>query len=429
MKKLILSELLLLFLATTFMTDALPPGWYQQNLPVNDQINDLFFIDSLNGWVVTNGDYNINDTSYVMHTTDGGNNWVVQEKNRENLTSIQFTDANTGYAAGGLNGTVAVTLYKTTNGGNNWLSLNNISGAVLEDIFFVNANTGWACDRTSGLGGLYRTTNGGLSWVQQLGASYTPYRMYFLNNDTGWFISNDNNLYKTINSGQNWTLPYSFGSENLVDIFFTNSLTGWIHGGPTGIYKSTNGGSNWDTVSNSLGYGQGKIFFKDAQHGWIGRSFSKILATTDGNTWGYQNSPSFQNISIQFVDTNKGWAGGSQLVHTTDGGGPITYVGIKSSTTFVTSFDLKQNYPNPFNPSTTIDFEVQKPSRISLKIFSIDGREVDELLDYEKFSAGYYYVDFNADDLSSGVYLYQMTGWTEDKKEIFIDTKKMILLK
>ena len=68
---------MLLFLANTFRSDN-PPGWYVQQLPVNDLVNDIFFLDSLNGWLVTNGRFNENDTSYIMRTTNGGDNWTIQ---------------------------------------------------------------------------------------------------------------------------------------------------------------------------------------------------------------------------------------------------------------------------------------------------------------------------------------------------------------
>ncbi|MCI0450132.1 MAG: hypothetical protein L0Y79_10190, partial [Chlorobi bacterium] len=57
MKRLLFFELLVLFLATTFESDS-PPGWFQQTLPVSDVINDIFFLDSLTGWVVTQGGNN-----------------------------------------------------------------------------------------------------------------------------------------------------------------------------------------------------------------------------------------------------------------------------------------------------------------------------------------------------------------------------------
>lgn len=75
MKKLIISELLLLFLATTFMTDSPPPGWYQQSINIgNRQITDIFFLDSLTGWVVTNGGSTGTDSALCLKTTNGGNN-------------------------------------------------------------------------------------------------------------------------------------------------------------------------------------------------------------------------------------------------------------------------------------------------------------------------------------------------------------------
>ena len=78
MKKLILLELAFLFLATTFSSNPPPPGWYQQTLPVNDFVNDIFFLDSLNGWVVT-------PNGYIMNTQNGGNNWTIQKDSAGNL--------------------------------------------------------------------------------------------------------------------------------------------------------------------------------------------------------------------------------------------------------------------------------------------------------------------------------------------------------
>jgi hypothetical protein len=293
----------------------------------------------------------------------------------------------------------------------------------------MNNDTGWYCD-PSGFGGIFKTTNGGVNWFQQMSANNFPKKLFFINKDAGWAGSDDWKLYRTTNSGQNWNLQYT--SNGAVEsIFFLNSLKGWIRGGTgNGVAYTTDGGLNWmNAQGDPAGY---DLKFVNDSIGYSGMIDFKIMKSTNGGrNWGYQNSPIISNLSISMLraDTAHGWGGGIGFIKTADGGGPITYTGIKSSSTFATAFDLKQNYPNPFNPSTTIEFEVQKPSRISLKVFSIDGREVDELLDYEKFTEGYYYVDFNAGNLASGVYLYQITGWTEDKKEIFIDTKKMILVK
>jgi hypothetical protein len=86
------------------------------------------------------------------------------------------------------------------------------------------------------------------------------------------------------------------------------------------------------------------------------------------------------------------------------------------------SFSLEQNYPNPFNPSTTIKFTISDFGFTTLKIYDVLGNEVVTLVDEYK-TAGSYEVEWNAKELPSGVYFYQL------KTEGFIETKKMILLK
>jgi hypothetical protein len=86
------------------------------------------------------------------------------------------------------------------------------------------------------------------------------------------------------------------------------------------------------------------------------------------------------------------------------------------------NFSLEQNYPNPFNPSTKISWQSSVSSWQTLKVFDVLGREVATLVD-EYRNAGSYEVEFNASNLPSGVYFYQL------KAGPFVETKKMILLK
>ncbi len=85
-------------------------------------------------------------------------------------------------------------------------------------------------------------------------------------------------------------------------------------------------------------------------------------------------------------------------------------------------FSLYQNYPNPFNPNTTIKFDLTKSDYVSLKVFDISGREVSQLVS-ENLKAGSYQVPFNAGELSSGVYFYQL------RTNASVITKKMSLVK
>ncbi|GIV45534.1 MAG: hypothetical protein KatS3mg036_0352 [Ignavibacterium sp.] len=85
-------------------------------------------------------------------------------------------------------------------------------------------------------------------------------------------------------------------------------------------------------------------------------------------------------------------------------------------------FKLFQNYPNPFNPSTKISWQSPVGSWQTIKVFDVLGNEVATLVNEFK-PAGGYEVEFNGQNLSSGVYFYQLRAGD------FIQTKKMILLR
>jgi hypothetical protein len=107
--------------------------------------------------------------------------------------------------------------------------------------------------------------------------------------------------------------------------------------------------------------------------------------------------------------------------------GEIRYViaiptGISGNNENPNRFKLLQNYPNPFNPSTTIEFAVPKQSNVSLKIYNINGEEVETLIN-NAFSAGTYSVQWDATGFASGVYFYRMEAGS------FSETKKLLLVK
>ena len=103
----------------------------------------------------------------------------------------------------------------------------------------------------------------------------------------------------------------------------------------------------------------------------------------------------------------------------------------------VTEYALEQNYPNPFNPGTTILYQLPKDGFVTLKIYDILGNEVVTLVD-EFREAGKYEVNFNANSLASGVYIYRIAVHSDKLQagdpsagsgQVFVSSKKMILLK
>ncbi|MDP2362216.1 MAG: T9SS type A sorting domain-containing protein, partial [Ignavibacteria bacterium] len=100
----------------------------------------------------------------------------------------------------------------------------------------------------------------------------------------------------------------------------------------------------------------------------------------------------------------------------------VGFTTVEENNPVVTEYFVSQNYPNPFNPVTTIAYSIPQSGFVNLKIYNILGQEVKSLVNMEQ-SSGNYKVIFDASNLSSGVYLYQIN--VNDYQV----TKKMILMK
>ncbi len=85
-------------------------------------------------------------------------------------------------------------------------------------------------------------------------------------------------------------------------------------------------------------------------------------------------------------------------------------------------FELYQNYPNPFNPSTTIKFALPQSANVKVTVFDIAGKEIQVLVN-AFMNAGIHQVQFNANNLASGIYTYKI------QSDNFVKVNKMLLVK
>lgn len=147
--------------------------------------------------------------------------------------------------------------------------------------------------------------------------------------------------------------------------------------------------------------------------------FDLYFHDNDGTTVGDWQG----NLSYSPNNFDLGWQDARQWTYTWIGDTTnVTAVEQDNEPALVTSYFLSQNYPNPFNPTTTIVYALPQAGQVKIELYNTLGQKIKTLLNEFK-SAGSYTLDFRADDLPSGIYLYKMdTGK-------FTRTMKMVLMK
>ena len=232
----------------------------------------------------------------------------------------------------------------------------------------------------------------------------------------------------------NWDIQISNTSKSLESVYFIDSTTGWIVGRDDNgavILKTTNSGQTWSAISPTDVLSLNCIYFANSDVGWTCGSIvfeeeerGAILYTENGGeNWEVQHIEDSLSIlyDIDFVDDKTGWVVGTDgiLLKTTTGG--VTDI-INERNSIIKDFALEQNYPNPFNPSTRISYIIPEIGHVKISLYNSLGEAISELVNENK-NPGKYYVDFNAGDLSSGVYYYRLESGS------YRETKKMILLR
>jgi hypothetical protein len=240
------------------------------------------------------------------------------------------------------------------------------------------------------------------------------------------------------NTWSNRTFNSATGTRDLSSILYQNEIyvIGWDD---STFYKYTPSTDQWTKLSNSLyqvgacamGIINNLIYFVGGNSGGSqGAEYKSILVydiTTDG--W---------SIDLHEISSKRHWMataeykGGLYVVGGIDSIAnavdiveeivPQGTADIQQESKIPENYFLKQNYPNPFNPSTTIRYSIPQISLVQIKVFDVLGNELETLVNEEK-TAGAYEITWTAENLTSGVYFYQL------KAGNFISTKKLILMK
>jgi photosystem II stability/assembly factor-like uncharacterized protein len=426
--KLLTTIFLLSFLFCAFAQE----GW-QDVTPAGNYTGfvGLDVVDSENVWVVGEG-------GTILKTTDGGSTWnEINCPVTYNLNNVDFVNADTGMVGGHCD--IDTEIMRTTNGGTSWelKHLDNMDYTIY-DIEYVEGGSGESAKAyiTAGLSLTWATEDVGESWggtsIQGGCGASDIQSICFLNKNEGWFVgtpvsSTGVSIIHTTDGGMTYETQTNPTDPDikLNSVSFADNQHGIAAGINPWILVTSDGGKNWETRSVS-NYRWESVHMNPSGKAWAVGMNGIILYSTDwGNTWTTQESGVTTELwEVIFIDDNEGWIVG--------GGGPFTPVILHTTTgglitdvnenNIVTEFVLHQNYPNPFNPNTNIGYQIPERSFVILKVFDALGNEIETLVNKEQ-EAGSYQNTFDAEGLSSGTYFYQL------KAGKYLRTMKMILLK
>jgi len=202
----------------------------------------------------------------VIHTTDGGENWIADTVAPDiQLGGISFV-GETGYVCGDMG-----TVYKTENMGNNWTLIPTPNNAVLHDIDFLSEDFGFIC----GSNCIYYTGDGGQTWQEPLSFPHPNVNWWLRSlaivNENIVFVCGDaGEIYKTINGGKDWQLLENIPTqESIQSIVALDENNIYACGFEGTVMQSPDGGENWELMSASSQEHFNSIHFTPEGNGFL----------------------------------------------------------------------------------------------------------------------------------------------------------------
>lgn len=394
-------------------------------LSANDLLRLIFMNDSIG--------FAVGYWGTVIKTTNSGINWIFANAGISNsilLFDADFLDANNGFICGS-NGTIL----KTTDGGSSWSSLNSGTTEWLRGIDFWDTNLGLAVGDNRLI---LRTTNGGVSWDSISGYewSYSYYSVKFVTPQYAVIVGDEGKILISSNGGISWQEQNSNTNNLLFRVTVVDTVTYYVVGEKGTVLKTINAGIPVELKSFSASVNENSVLlewltatelnnsgfvierrkvdnlkFPASEEEWKSIAFIKGNGTTTEQNY------------YSYKDENLPTGNFQYRLKQIDFDGSFEYSNIVQVEIFLPEkFSLEQNYPNPFNPVTKISWQSPVGSRQTLKIYDVLGNEVKTLVD-EYRDAGRYEIQFDASQLSSGIYFYKLQSGP------FSEIRKMILMK
>jgi photosystem II stability/assembly factor-like uncharacterized protein len=410
----------------------------------------------------------------LYKSTDGGEDWskIADTLNSKPINYFEDVTIIPNQPGGTIYVSNYYGVYRSTDNGQTWQSTNFTHYGS----FDIGINTNgymFFTNETVGFSGIYRSTDLGLNWEIRTSLGFRA--IAYLRDGSilaGYNEPNNSGIYKTTNNGDTWfnTNTLNYGSHNFV--LDTNDD---IYAAAGYVFLSTNNGISW--LEYGLpGQGAYNLAIDTSGYIWSGNHLDGVYKTagrtvpvelvsfkaevhnnnvllswitaSEINNRGFEIERS-EKSEARRKNTNEDWV----MIGFIEGNGTTTetqsysfsdnevlsgnylyrlkqidYDGkfeysniIEVELRIPYEFFLSQNYPNPFNPTTQINYSIKEAGLVHLKVYDILGKEIATLVNENK-EAGNYSIDFDAFQLPSGVYFYQLrtSGFTQARKMILI---------
>jgi photosystem II stability/assembly factor-like uncharacterized protein len=305
-----------LFLISLFSIQTLfaQEGWSVVKTGETEDYVTVYFTDSKHGFVA-------GDNGKFVYTMDGGKNWQKQfVYTEDNINEIYFRNDDNGYVVAGKK------LFITSDGGRSWReeiiykpgTFKNGTPEFLS-VRFADKKRGVIVGSVLNKADrvidslVMRTEDGGETWNRIVVPFKDElYHLDFVDKNRGWIVGDMGMILTTNDGGLNWTTQNSGTKKAIYNVDFRDSNDGFAVGGGGIILRTENGGETWETVKTSFAKTFLRVDFASDKEGWIVGHSGMVLRSSDkGKTWIRQDSKTEKSLYGLFMTKKYGWAVGA----------------------------------------------------------------------------------------------------------------------